>query len=90
LAKEYVEVYQAGQTGILRDFKELEIHGGAKPQKHRQLVQDKGQAGMLKAFLGRIKEGGPPLVGPDEIARVTQVTFAIHESLRTRQAYGML
>jgi len=89
LAKEYVEVYQSGQTGILRDFKHLEIHGSRKLFRKKTVNQDKGQARMVQAFLERIKSGGPALTSPEELARVAQVTFAVHESLRTRQAFGV-
>ena len=77
------------KTAILRDFKELEIHGSAKLFRKKLLNQDKGQARMVQAFVERIKSGGPPLIAPEEIARVTQVTFAVQESLKTRQAFGV-
>ena len=83
------EVYQSGRTGILRDFKELEIHGSQKPFKKKLINQDKGQARMVDAFLERVKSGGPPLIAVEELARVTQVTFAAGESLKTRQAFGV-
>ena len=89
LDKEYVEVYQSGQTAILRDFKQLEIHGSRKPFRKKLINQDKGQARMVQAFVERVKSGGPPLIAPEEIARVTQCTFAAHESLKTRQAFGV-
>jgi predicted dehydrogenase/threonine dehydrogenase-like Zn-dependent dehydrogenase len=89
LAKEYVEVYQSGRTGILRDFKELEIHGSQKPFKKKLITQDKGQARMVNAFVERVKSGGPPLIALEELARVTQFTFAAQESLTTRQAFGV-
>ncbi len=89
LAKEYLEVYQSGRTAILQDFKQLEVHGVGKPFRKKLLNQDKGQAQMVRAFLEKVKSGGPPLIAPDELARVTQVTFAVHESLKTRQAFGV-
>jgi len=44
---------------------------------------------MVKAFIRSIKEGGPPLIPFDEISAVTRTTFAILESLRTRQAVSL-
>lgn len=89
LAKEHLEVYQSSQTAILRDFKELEIYGGGKPRKHKLLNQDKGQSNMVKSFIQCVKNGGPPLISPKELARVAQVTFAVNKSIQSKQAYGI-
>jgi len=89
MPKEYVEVYSSGLTGIIRDFKELEIHSIGKPRRKKTLVQDKGQAGMVKAFIKSIKEGGLPLIPADEIFAVTRTTFAVLESLRTHEAVSL-
>ena len=70
-------------------YTELEIHGSQKPFKKKLINQDKGQARMVNAFVERIKSGGPPLIAPEELARVTQFTFAAQESLKTRQAFGV-
>ena len=86
MPKEYVEVYSAGLTGIIRDFKELEIHSTGKLCRRKTFVQDKGQACMVKTFIERIKEGGSPLIPADEIFAVTRTTFAVIKSLRTHQA----
>jgi len=89
MPKEYIEVYSAGLTGIIRDFKELEIHSIGKPRRKKSFVQDKGQASMVRAFIKSIKEGGLPLIPADEIFAVTQATFAVLESLRTHQAVSL-
>ena len=89
MPKEYIEVYSAGLIGIIRDFKVLEIHSTGKPRRKKTLVQDKGQACMVKAFIKSIKEGGSPLIPADEIFAVTRTTFAVLESLRTHQAVSL-
>ena len=89
MPKEYIEVYSAGLIGIIRDFKVLEIHSTGKPRRKKTFVQDKGQACMVKAFIKSIKEGGSPLIPPDEIFAVTRTTFAVLESLRTHQAVSL-
>lgn len=89
LPKEYVEVYSGGLTGIIRDFKELEIHSTGKPHCRKSFSQDKGQAGMVRAFIERVKLGGPPVISPEEIFAVIRATFAVLESLRTRQAISV-
>jgi len=86
LAKEYVEVYRGGTTAILSDFKELRIHGGSRIHRQRLFNQDKGQAGMLRAFLEALKTGAPAPIAFDDISAVTLATFRAMDSLRTHQA----
>ena len=89
LAKEYIEIYQAGLTGILKDFKELEIFTKSRPQRKKLLNQNKGQAFMLKAFIDLIKNGGKPLINPEEIFAVTKATFGVVASLQHRQVVSI-
>ncbi len=89
MPKEYIEVYSAGLIGIIRDFKVLEIHSTGKLRRKKILVQNKGQARMVKAFIKSIKDGGSPLIPADEISVVTRTTFAVLESLRTHQAVSL-
>ncbi len=89
MPKEYIEIYSTGQIGIIRDFKELEIRSTGKPRRKKSLVQDKGQARMVKAFIKSIKRGGSPLIPADEISAVTRTTFAVLDSLRTHQAVSL-
>jgi predicted dehydrogenase/threonine dehydrogenase-like Zn-dependent dehydrogenase len=89
LPKEYIEVYNTGLTGIIRDFKELEIHSSGKRRRQRSFVQDKGQARMVQEFIRNIDGGGLPLISAAEIFAVTRATFAVQESLRTRQAVSL-
>jgi predicted dehydrogenase/threonine dehydrogenase-like Zn-dependent dehydrogenase len=87
--KEYVEVHSAGLTGIIRDFKELEIYFTSKPHRKRSFVQDKGQATMIREFIRSINEGGLPIISPTEIFAVMRATFAVHDSLRIGQAISL-
>jgi predicted dehydrogenase/threonine dehydrogenase-like Zn-dependent dehydrogenase len=89
LPKEHIEVYSAGMTVVLRDFKELEVYSAGKPRRMKSFVQDKGQAGMVRAFIKSIKDGGMPLIAPQEVIAVTRATFAAVESLKTRQAVSL-
>jgi len=89
IPKEYMEVYQSGLTGIIRDFKQLEIFGNSKHERRKLLNQDKGQASMVKAFINRIKDGGGPLIRADEIFAVTRATFGILESLHSHQVVSI-
>ena len=83
--KEYVEVFGSGTIGMLHDFRSLEIHAGKKPERKKLVSQDKGQKNMVESFIRRIAEGGEPLIPLGEIVAVTKATFAIRESIRTRQ-----
>ena len=89
LPKEYIEVYCAGLTGIIKDFKELEIFTNGKSIRKKSLVQNKGQASMISEFINRIKNGGLPLINPEEIFTVTQATFAIIDSIKKHQAISL-
>jgi polar amino acid transport system substrate-binding protein len=86
LEKEYVEIYRAGVTGILRDFKEVEIFSSGKPQRKKLFNQDKGQKCMVERFLSAIKQGSKPLITPEELFAVAQTTFETLESLRLHEA----
>jgi polar amino acid transport system substrate-binding protein len=89
LAKEYLEVNRAGVSGILKDYKEVEIYGKGKPERKKLLNQDKGQAAMVKAFVDVVKNGGLPPISPREIFAVTRATFKAMESLRTHESFTL-
>jgi polar amino acid transport system substrate-binding protein len=83
--KEYFEAYRAGTTGIIRDFKILEIFG-KKRHKEKMLNQNKGQAGMVKAFIDAIKNGEDSPISFAELNAVTRVTISAVESIQTKQS----
>lgn len=89
MPKEYLEVFQARQTGIIDDFKRLTLHGGPSTFKKRLLVQDKGQKDMVRQFLERAARGGAPLIPLTELFAVTRATFAVLESLRCRRPVAL-
>ena len=71
--------------GILKDFKELEIHSEHKTYKKRLLAQDKGQKKMIQVFVDGIKEGALPPMAFKDIYTVTLTTFKIIESIHKRK-----
>lgn len=80
LPKEYFEVYSAGTTGIIHDFKKCEIYG--KRVKRESLTsQDKGQKKMMECFFASLEEGRLP-ISQDEIYSVTRACFAILGSIQ--------
>lgn len=80
LAKEYFEVYSAGTTGIIYDFKKCEIYG-KRVRKETLSSQDKGQKEMLDSFFQSLKEGNLP-INMSEIFSVTKATFAALKSIQ--------
>jgi predicted dehydrogenase/threonine dehydrogenase-like Zn-dependent dehydrogenase len=82
LAKEYVEVFQAGTCAVIRDFRELEFHG-RRPQKKRLLAQDKGQKHMIGAVFDSLENGKPAPITAAETFAVHRATFAVLESLKS-------
>ncbi len=82
LPKEYVEVYRAGTTAIMRDFCRVEIMSGGKKLQKKLIFQDKGQSAMVNAFLSAVKNGGVPPISFEEISAVTLACFGVEESIR--------
>jgi len=83
--KEYIEVYQAGTTAVLTDFRELSIFGNGKVQKKKLVTQDKGQKNEIKRFLDAVRSGSRELIPFEEIYRTSLVSFKIVESLQAGQ-----
>jgi polar amino acid transport system substrate-binding protein len=82
MTKEYVEVFSAGMSATLSDFKELKIYGKGKPSKTKLLNQNKGQKEMVEAFVdGLLKEGQAPIPFRDIVA-VTKASFKVLESIK--------
>lgn len=80
LPKEYFEVYHAGTTGIIYDFKKCEIYG-RKVEKFAKTSQDKGQKEMMNQFFSSLKKGKLP-IALNEIFSVTKATFAALKSMQ--------
>lgn len=82
MTKEYVEVFSAGMSATLSDFKELKIYGKGKPKKKKLLNQNKGQKEMVEAFFdGLLKDGQAPIPFEDIVA-VTKASFKVLESIK--------
>ncbi|OUS03479.1 oxidoreductase [Flavobacteriales bacterium 33_180_T64] len=82
MTKEYVEVFSAGLSATLNDFKELKIYGKGKPKKDKLFNQNKGQKEMVNAFVnGLLSEGKAP-ISFEEIVAVTKASFKVLESVK--------
>ena len=83
MPKEYIEVSSKGVTAALTDFRELEIYGEKKEFRKKLSAQDKGQRGMLEAFVSALVAGEESPTPFEEMEAVTRASFGAIESIRT-------
>lgn len=79
--KEYIEVFGRGIVVQLSDFTRLDITEDGRTRR-RKSAQNKGQKSLVAAFIKAVTEGGVSPTPLNELAAVTEVTFAIKEALR--------
>ena len=82
MTKEYVEVFSAGLSATLNDFKELKIYGKGKPKKDKIFNQNKGQKEMVEAFVNGLLTDGRAPIPFEEIVAVTRASFKVLESIK--------
>ena len=82
LPKEYVEVFAAGRVVQLDDFTRLTVTSSGK-SRTTKAAQDKGQRGLVAAFLAATRGEAPAPIPLDELVAVTDATFAIEAALQT-------
>lgn len=86
LAKEYVEIFAAGRSFVIDDFRKTHAYAGGKETIKKLGRQDKGQHDEVAAFCGLVRQGGEPLISLQSLAATARATFRILESLRTGRA----
>jgi predicted dehydrogenase/threonine dehydrogenase-like Zn-dependent dehydrogenase len=89
LPKEYIEVYRAGVTGVLSDFRELRVYDSGRPSRTKLPGQNKGQPEMMTEFLAAVREGKPSPIPFDEIRAGMLATLRAVESVRTRKILAL-
>lgn len=82
LTKEYFEVFSAGTTCIINDFKELKIYGNGKTFKKKLFNQNKGQKEMVEQYINNLLVNKGALISMEEIYAVTKTTFKVIESIK--------
>ncbi|TXE18858.1 zinc-binding dehydrogenase [Psychroserpens burtonensis] len=82
MTKEYVEVFSAGLSATLNDFKELKIYGKGKPKKEKLFNQNKGQKEMVVAFVNGLLSDGKAPISFEEVVAVTKTSFKVLESIK--------
>lgn len=83
LAKERFEVFTAGKSAVLDDFRRLELRQNGGVKLHRALLrQDKGHRGEWQAFVSSIIHNTRVLISPSEITATSLASFAAVKSAR--------
>ncbi|MDT7605364.1 MAG: hypothetical protein QOF61_3361 [Acidobacteriota bacterium] len=85
LAKERVEIFGAGRSFVIEDFRAAVSYRNGREEKSHLRAADKGQAQEVRAVCAVITEGAPPPIPLAELAATTRATFRILDSLRTGQ-----
>jgi len=79
--KEYIEVFADGRVVQIEDFHRVVITTKGNSKASRG-VQNKGQNGLVSAFLAAARGQREAPIPLDDLVAVTEATFAIEESLR--------
>jgi predicted dehydrogenase/threonine dehydrogenase-like Zn-dependent dehydrogenase len=83
ISKERLEIFGAGSTAMLDDFRRLLLaRNGHKSTFHSLLHQDKGHRAEWEAFTHALLSDGPPPISYDHLISTSLVTFQIVNSLR--------
>jgi predicted dehydrogenase/threonine dehydrogenase-like Zn-dependent dehydrogenase len=83
LAKERVEIFGAGRSFVIDDFRSVASYTAGKETVKKFGRQDKGQADEIAALCSMIRTGGEPVIALDDLVATTRTTFRIVESLRS-------
>ena len=86
--KEYIEIFSANRSAIIRDFRSVELWSGGKRVEKKWSGQEKGQKQEIDAWINGLKKGESP-ISFNEIINVHQACLAAIESIRTGQTIKM-
>jgi predicted dehydrogenase/threonine dehydrogenase-like Zn-dependent dehydrogenase len=90
LQKERVEIYGAGRTFVIEDFRAAAHFRDGRETRSRLRAQDKGQREQVRAVCEALRTGGPAPIPLGELAATTRATFRILDSLRTGEAVRVM
>lgn len=80
-SKERLEVYSQERTLIMDNFRRTEGYGFKGFSKFKTSL-DKGHENQFKRLVQRVREGGDPIIGLEELVNTTRASFAAIESLK--------
>jgi predicted dehydrogenase len=80
-SREHVEVYAEGKTGVLTDFKELELYAKGKKNIEKSWNQELGHQEELENLRAAIEGKAELAITPGEIFASTLATFRINDAL---------
>jgi len=84
VGKERVEVHGGGRSGVLEDFRRLDLYRrGRRDRRRSWLRQDKGHRAECAAFVNAVLTGSPSPIPLRDLVATTRVTFLALESART-------
>jgi polar amino acid transport system substrate-binding protein len=81
LPKEHIEIFSAGKTGVIHDFRSGTFYSDNKSKNLK--LQGKGHQQEVQAFLNALNEGRPSPIDFRSIYFTTLTTFKIIDSLKT-------
>jgi len=85
LPKEHLEVFCAGRSAVLDDFRRLHLYsGGNRHTVNSRGGQNKGQRQAWSSFLDSVSSG-IPAIPYNEISAVSKATFQAVRSLSSRR-----
>jgi predicted dehydrogenase/threonine dehydrogenase-like Zn-dependent dehydrogenase len=82
LPKERLEVFSAGKTAVLDDFRRLDLTTNGRTRT-LTAKQDKGHRAAWQAFIASLQAGGPPPIPYDQLFGGARATFAALQSLQS-------
>jgi predicted dehydrogenase len=85
LPKEHIEIFGAGKTFVIEDFRSARLHADGREKKETLRQQDKGQAAETRYACAVVADGRPAPITLSELEATTRATFRIRDSLRTGQ-----
>src|SRR5215217_7680413 len=89
LAKERVEVFGAGRTFVLDDFRRATLYKDGREEQVALKAQDKGQQEQVRAVCASVLQGGAAPISLEDLAATSRATFRVLDSLRERHPFDI-
>ncbi len=90
LGKERIEVHGGGRSGLIDDFRRLElVKDGRRRVRRSWLRQDKGHRVECERFVAAVRSGGPAPIPAAQLWATTRATLAAVKSLELGQTISL-